>query len=51
MTLGSAPRQADLFRSTAAYCEGRVGMSLPLWVIRAADGLAVAACLLRRVDG
>ena len=24
MTLGVAPRQADLFRSTAAYCEGRV---------------------------
>ena len=24
MTLGKAPRQADLFRSTAAYCEGRV---------------------------
>jgi hypothetical protein len=24
MTLGMAPRQADLFRSTAAYCEGRV---------------------------
>ena len=24
MTLGRAPRQADLFRSTAAYCEGRV---------------------------
>jgi hypothetical protein len=24
MTLGLAPRQADLFRSTAAYCEGRV---------------------------
>ena len=23
MTLGLAPRQADLFRSTAAYCEGR----------------------------
>jgi hypothetical protein len=25
MTLGLAPRQADLFRSTAGYCEGRVG--------------------------
>jgi Transposase DDE domain/Transposase domain (DUF772) len=24
MTLGLAPRQGDLFRSTAAYCEGRV---------------------------
>jgi hypothetical protein len=24
MTLGLAPRQADLFRSTVAYCEGRV---------------------------
>ena len=24
MTLGLAPRQADLFRTTAAYCEGRV---------------------------
>jgi hypothetical protein len=24
MTLGLAPRQANLFRSTAAYCEGRV---------------------------
>ena len=24
MTLGLAPRQADLFGSTAAYCEGRV---------------------------
>ena len=24
MTLGLAPRQADLFRSTAAYCERRV---------------------------
>jgi hypothetical protein len=24
MTLGLAPRQADRFRSTAAYCEGRV---------------------------
>jgi hypothetical protein len=24
MTLGLAPKQADLFRSTAAYCEGRV---------------------------
>jgi len=24
MTLGRAPRQADLFRGTAAYCEGRV---------------------------
>jgi len=24
MTLGVAPRQADLFRSTAAYCDGRV---------------------------
>jgi hypothetical protein len=24
MTLGRAPRQADLFHSTAAYCEGRV---------------------------
>jgi hypothetical protein len=24
MTLGVAPRQADLFHSTAAYCEGRV---------------------------
>ncbi len=24
MTLGVAPRQADLFRSTVAYCEGRV---------------------------
>jgi hypothetical protein len=24
MTLGLAPRQADLFRSTTAYCEGRV---------------------------
>jgi hypothetical protein len=24
VTLGPAPRQADLFRSTAAYCEGRV---------------------------
>ena len=24
VTLGLAPRQADLFRSTAAYCEGRV---------------------------
>jgi hypothetical protein len=24
MTLGVAPRQADLFRSTATYCEGRV---------------------------
>jgi hypothetical protein len=24
VTLGVAPRQADLFRSTAAYCEGRV---------------------------
>jgi hypothetical protein len=24
MTLGLAPRQADLFRGTAAYCEGRV---------------------------
>jgi Transposase DDE domain/Transposase domain (DUF772) len=24
MALGLAPRQADLFRSTAAYCEGRV---------------------------
>lgn len=24
MTLGLAPRQADLFRSTAVYCEGRV---------------------------
>jgi hypothetical protein len=24
MTLGVAPRQADLFGSTAAYCEGRV---------------------------
>ena len=24
MTLGLAPRQADLFRSTAAYCDGRV---------------------------
>jgi hypothetical protein len=24
MTLGLAPRQPDLFRSTAAYCEGRV---------------------------
>ena len=24
MTLGLAPRQAGLFRSTAAYCEGRV---------------------------
>jgi hypothetical protein len=24
MTLGLTPRQADLFRSTAAYCEGRV---------------------------
>ena len=24
MTLGLAPRQADLFRSTAAFCEGRV---------------------------
>jgi hypothetical protein len=24
MTLGLAPTQADLFRSTAAYCEGRV---------------------------
>jgi len=24
MTLGLAPRQADLFRSTAGYCEGRV---------------------------
>src|ERR1700746_171006 len=24
MTLGLAPRQADLFRSTAALCEGRV---------------------------
>ena len=26
MTLGLAPRQADLFRSTAAYCEGRVAL-------------------------
>jgi hypothetical protein len=24
VTLGVAPRQADLFRSTVAYCEGRV---------------------------
>src|SRR6266550_4607035 len=24
MTLGVAPKQADLFRSTAAYCDGRV---------------------------
>ena len=24
MTLGVTPRQADLFRSTAALCEGRV---------------------------
>jgi len=24
MTLGLAPRQADLLRTTAAYCEGRV---------------------------
>src|SRR5260221_2764775 len=24
MTLGLAPRQADLFRSTGAFCEGRV---------------------------
>src|SRR5258707_9284635 len=24
MTLGLAPRQADLFRGTAAFCEGRV---------------------------
>ena len=24
MTLGLAPRQADLFRTTAAYCDGRV---------------------------
>ena len=24
MTLGLAPRQPDLFRTTAAYCEGRV---------------------------
>ena len=24
MTLGRAPRQADIFRSTAGYCEGRV---------------------------
>ena len=24
MTLGLAPRQADLFRATAAYCDGRV---------------------------
>ena len=24
MTLGRAPGQADLFRTTAAYCEGRV---------------------------
>ena len=24
MTLGLAPKQPDLFRSTAAYCEGRV---------------------------
>ena len=25
MTLGQSPTQADIFRSTAAYCEGRVG--------------------------
>ena len=25
MTLGLAPRQADLFRSTAGFCDGRVG--------------------------
>jgi hypothetical protein len=24
MTLGLAPRQADLFRGTVAFCEGRV---------------------------
>ncbi len=24
MTLGQSPRQPDIFRSTAAYCEGRV---------------------------
>jgi len=24
MTLGLAPRQADLFRTTAAFCDGRV---------------------------
>ena len=28
MTLGLAPRQADLFGSTAAYCEG---LAVALW--------------------
>jgi len=27
MTLGLAPRQPDLFRTTAAYCDGRVAAS------------------------
>jgi hypothetical protein len=27
MTLGLAPRQPDLFRATAAYCDGRVAAS------------------------
>jgi transposase-like protein DUF772 len=37
MTIGTTPRQADLWRGTAAVCEGRVGQQ-SIWAVLDRDG-------------
>jgi hypothetical protein len=47
MTIGTTPRQADLWRGTAAVCEGRVGQQ-SIWAVlyRQGDRLLPMSCLL-----
>src|SRR5271169_7240451 len=46
MTLGLAPKQADLFRTTAAFCEGRVAQR------RSVPPMTVAVVMvLQRIEG
>ena len=47
MTAGTTPKQADLWRGTAAVCEGRVGQQ-SIWAVLYRDGdrLLPTSCLL-----
>jgi hypothetical protein len=47
MTAGTTPKQADLWRGTAAVCEGRVGEQ-SIWAVlyHQGDRLVPMSCLL-----
>ena len=50
MTAGVTPKQADLWRGTAALCEGRVG-NQSIWAVLYREGIAVARCTVERLMG